>query len=194
MTTLIQFIGPQCYEVAQASEMQCTGKTTLAAGLFYTMKKEGLVVELIQEPARRRVYAGLPVEGAGQLSIITELYEHITDVVRAGVAWVVIDTHILAGLLYTQDVVVYNLCQSLYQSLRSMTADCITIVPVGDKPLFSSVGRAYTEGEVLPGHDLEEVLLYVTDRILVPHTVEPTELYYKVLDTAQEADSSITYL
>lgn len=175
MTTLIQFIGSQC-----------VGKTTLAAGLFYTMKKEGLVVELIQEPARRRVYAGLPVEGAGQLSIITELYEHIMDVRRAKVPWVVVDTHILAGLLYTQDVVVYNLCQSLYQNLRDLFLDCITIVPIGGKPVFSTEGRAYTEDGLLPGHSLEEVLLYITDRMEVQYTVEPTELYHGVLHTLEE--------
>lgn len=186
MTTLIQFMGPQCHTVAQASSMQCTGKTTLAAGLFHTMKKEGLVVELIQEPARRRVYAGLPLEGAGQLSIITELYEHITDVRRAKVPWVVVDTHILAGLLYTQDVVVYNLCQSLYQNLRDLFLDCITIVPVGGKPLFSSEGRVYTEDEVLPGHSLEEVLLYASNCIQVPHTIEPTDLYHRVLHDLED--------
>ena len=183
MTTLIQFIGPQC-----------TGKTTLAAGLFYTMKKEGLVVELIQEPARRRVYAGLSVEGAGQLSIITELYEHITGVVRAGVPWVVVDTHILAGMLYTKDVVVYNLCQSLHQSLRDMILDCITIVPVGDKPAFNTEGRAYTEGEVLPGHDLEEVLLYITNLIKVPHTMEAADLYHRVLHDLEDTMGMLTCL
>jgi nicotinamide riboside kinase len=183
MTTLIQFIGPQC-----------TGKTTLAAGLFYTMKKEGLVVELIQEPARRRVYAGLSLEGAGQLSIITELYEHITDVVRAGVPWVVVDTHILVGMLYTKDVVVYNLCQSLHQSLRDMILDCITIVPVGDKPVFSSEGRAYAEGEVLPGHDLEEVLLYATNCIRIPHTIEPTDLYQRLLHPIEQVSGMLIYL
>lgn len=176
MTTLIQFIGSQC-----------TGKTTLAAGLFYTMKKEGLAVELIQEPARRRVYAGLPVEGAGQLSIITELYEHITDVVRAGVPWIVVDTHILAGMLYTKDAVVYNLCQSLHQSLKNLVIDTITVVPIGDKPVFSSEGRAYTETVVLPGHSLEEVLAYITDRLEVSYTIEPTELYRTLLHTLEES-------
>lgn len=150
------------------------------------MKKEGLVIEHIQEPARRRVYAGLSVEGAGQLSIITELYEHITDVVKAGVPWLVVDTHILAGMLYTRDVVIYNLCQSLHQSLRNMILDCITIIPVGDKPVFSSEGRVYAEGDILPGHDLEEVLLYTTNPILVPYTVEPNELYHRVLHDLED--------
>lgn len=176
MTTLIQFIGSQC-----------AGKTTLAAGLFYTMKKEGLVVELIQEPARRRVYAGLPVEGAGQLSIITELYEHITDVVRAGVPWVVVDTHILTPLFYTLDDTVEDLCFKLLRTLRDrMGFNLITVVPVGDAPTFSIEGRAYKEGQGLGGspfslwrHNLDNGSSRSID---VPYTIEPIDLYHRVQD------------
>lgn len=183
MTKLIQFIGPQCI-----------GKTTMAAGLFYVMKKDGLQVELIQEPARRRVYAGLPLEGAGQLSLIADLYEHISDVVRAGVPWVVMDTHILTPLLYTEDDMVWELCYSLFTTLTDTTSS-ISIIPIGERPIFTGEGRAYTEeeGNSIPTSSFNFIKdVYIgcysnnNNKLEVPHTIEAVELYQKVLEVSKQ--------
>lgn len=175
MTKLIQFIGHQC-----------TGKTSLAAGLFYEMKKDGQQVELIQEPARRRVYAKLPLEGAGQLTLIATLYEHVVDVLRAGVDWVVIDTHILAPLLYTKNAVVRDLCIGLYWDLiHQSESSSLTVVPTGERPTFSSEGRAYKEDEALGGYNLQEVLFsdrYPLRMVETPYNIPPRDLYQGLVD------------
>jgi hypothetical protein len=151
------------------------GKSTMAAGLYHHMKGMGMHTELILEPARRRVYANLPLYGAGQLSITTELYEYIGDVLRADVPIIIVDTHILSPLLYTRDSIAINLAISLSKELEDQ-CKCITLLMVGDEPPYTGEGRSTKDRPSLEGIGVHDALAYVRRYRVVDYRTPPGEV------------------
>ena len=164
-TTLIQLLAPPCM-----------GKSTMAAGLYHHMNSIGTSsVELIQEPARRRVYANLPLYGAGQLSITTELYEYISNVIKANVPIVIVDTHILSPLLYTRDRVATNLAIDLSKELEDKCR-CVTLLITGEEPPYTGEGRSTPDRPSLEGIDVYDAIAYVKHYKEVDYKTPPGEV------------------
>ena len=172
MTTLIQLLAPPCM-----------GKSTMAAGLYHYMKVmgRGPLVEFIHEPARRRVYANLPVDGAGQLTATTELYEYIQDVIKYNVDILIVDTHILSPLLYTEDSVATDLAKALNRELERQCS-CITLSLVGEPPPYSSEGRSHKDRPSLI--DINRAINYIANyrHYYVNYMASPKDVIEQLLD------------
>lgn len=79
------------------------GKSTTAAGLFYEMKKAGLNVELVTEYAKDMVFEGRKNILEDQTYIFAKQQRRISRLRGHGIDWVITDSPIPLGLVYTQD-------------------------------------------------------------------------------------------
>lgn len=79
------------------------GKSTTAAGLFYEMKKAGLNVELVTEYAKDMVWEGRHNILEDQIYIFAKQQRRISRLRGHGIDWVITDSPIPLGLVYTRD-------------------------------------------------------------------------------------------
>lgn len=80
----------------------CSGKSTTAAGLFYHMKCAGLEVEYVQEYAKDMVWEGRHNILEDQIYIFAKQQRRIARLRNHGLQWVVTDSPIPLGLVYTK--------------------------------------------------------------------------------------------
>jgi nicotinamide riboside kinase len=78
----------------------CSGKSTLAAGLFYRMKCHRLKVELITEYAKELVYDGVNLDRFDQLRILSEQNHRIERLINTEIEYVITDSPLLLSLIY----------------------------------------------------------------------------------------------
>jgi GTPase Era involved in 16S rRNA processing len=91
MTTVINLLGEPC-----------AGKSTLAAGLFYLMKKKYMSVELVTEYAKDLVYDGHTSGSMSQLTIFAEQYRRVFRLVDK-VDYIITDSPLSLSAFYARD-------------------------------------------------------------------------------------------
>lgn len=101
------------------------GKTTLAAYLFYRLKKSGIRCELVGEAAREMIYDRNPGVTAVQLLdnqlLISGLqYERIKRLERHSMEVLIADSPLRMGLLYAKDLPEY---EGLKTAIAALEAD-----------------------------------------------------------------------
>lgn len=79
------------------------GKSTTSAGLFYEMKKAGLNVELVTEYAKDMVWEGRQNILEDQIYIFAKQQRRISRLRGHGIDWVITDSPIPLGLVYTRE-------------------------------------------------------------------------------------------
>jgi AAA domain len=79
-----------------------TGKSTTAAGLFYAIKKTGANVELVGEYAKDLVYDRRTNILGDQIYIFAKQQRRIARLADHHMEWVITDSPIPLGLVYTQ--------------------------------------------------------------------------------------------
>ncbi len=77
----------------------CSGKSTMAAGLFSKLKKAGYTSELITERAKELVWEDRVVQLSNQFSVTAEQYKREERVIRK-VQIAITDSPILLGAVY----------------------------------------------------------------------------------------------
>lgn len=78
------------------------GKSTTAAGLFYAMKKQQLNVELVTEYAKDAVWERRHNLFDDQIYIFAKQQRRIARLKGHGIDWVITDSPIPLGLIYTK--------------------------------------------------------------------------------------------
>lgn len=78
-----------------------TGKSTTASGLFYEMKKLQLNVELVTEYAKDVTWEKRYELLNDQIYIFAKQHRRIARLVDSGIDWVITDSPIPLGLVYT---------------------------------------------------------------------------------------------
>ena len=80
----------------------CAGKSTLAAGLFYLMKKDGKSCELVQEFAKELTWAERERDLQCQLYVSGVQYQRVQSLLGR-VEYIITDSPLLLGIAYTPD-------------------------------------------------------------------------------------------
>ena len=80
----------------------CTGKSTVAAGLFFLMKTSNRKVELISEYAKQMVWEERTPIFKNQLYLLAK-QNHRQDMLRGKVDYCITDSPLLLNLAYTPD-------------------------------------------------------------------------------------------
>lgn len=92
----------------------CTGKSTIAAGVFYHMKCKGYEVELVTEYAKDMVYEKRANIMDDQIYIFAKQYRRVSRL-RGQVDYVIVDSPILLSCAYT--------AEGYYKSLEPLVVE-----------------------------------------------------------------------
>jgi RecA/RadA recombinase len=76
------------------------GKSTLAAEIFAKLKRIGKEAEVVQEAAKERAWANLPIDAVSQVHVLSEQVKRETRLYKVGLDFVVTDSPILLGAFY----------------------------------------------------------------------------------------------
>jgi hypothetical protein len=120
------------------------GKSTTAAGLFFLMKHKGYEVELIEEYAKQCVWQNRRHTLNDQL-YITAKQNHKLEVLRGKVDFVITDSPLLLGLVYSRHTKrLASFPQLVKEAFDSY--DNLNILLTRAKP-YKQMGRIQTEQE-----------------------------------------------
>jgi hypothetical protein len=120
------------------------GKSTTAAGLFYTMKRAGLSVELVTEYAKDKVYEGHLGCLEDQIYIFGKQQRRLKRL-EGNVEWAITDSPLLLSILYHngQHKSFEKLVWDVFHSYRNHN-----YYIQRDKP-YVQIGRTQTEDEAI---------------------------------------------
>jgi hypothetical protein len=141
MTTIINLFGGPCI-----------GKSTMAAELFSNMKKRNYNVELVTEYAKDAVWEERFNVLTDQLYIMAKQNRRINVLVDK-VDYIITDSPILLGAIYTEDEDIIKLAIKLHEKHKSIN------FRLKRKPRYSKIGRAHNKEEALQIDAKIDVLL-----------------------------------
>lgn len=118
-----------------------SGKSTNAAGVFYEMKLRGINCELVGEYAKDMTWREMPAESFLDQFYITAKQNHRLERLRGKVDYVITDSPILQGLVYTEKYYpsFHKFVREVYDSYEN-----INFFVTRTKE-FKQVGRKQTE-------------------------------------------------
>jgi len=131
MTTIINLFGGPCI-----------GKSTMAAELFSNMKKKNYNVELVTEYAKEAVWEERYNVLTDQLYLLAKQNRRINRLIDK-VEYIVTDSPLLLGAVYTKDENIIRLAVKLHESYKSIN------LKLKRKPRYSTVGRVHSKEEAL---------------------------------------------
>ncbi len=132
-----------------------SGKSTLAALLFSLAKRAGLSVELVTEFAKDLTWAERFSELRDQLWVSAQ-QRHRIEVLRGRVDWVITDSPVLQGALYSGDD--SRMYRFLLDYCKPAPEDLVIYVPVGRVP-FENRGRTQSRADSIRlDEDLKRLL------------------------------------
>lgn len=145
----------------------CSGKSTLAAGLFYDMKMRGLNVELVTEWCKEKVYEKAPYPFKDQLYTFAKQHKKVRQLIDV-VDYIVSDSPIVQGLVYASNE------PELFPKMVLQYFNQYDNLNILLKPshAYHNEGRLQTEAEASQiGCDIENMLKTYE----IPYIVLPTK-------------------
>jgi len=145
----------------------CSGKSTLAAGLFYDMKMRGLNVELVTEWCKEKVYEKAPYPFKDQLYTFAKQNKKVRQLIGV-VDYIVSDSPIVQGLVYAENE------PDLFPQMVLQYFNTYDNLNILLKPThaYHTEGRLQTEEEAhLIGDNIEIMLR----KYNIPYIVLPTK-------------------
>jgi hypothetical protein len=125
------------------------GKSTLAAGIFYFLKKQGKSAELVQEVAKEWAWSGRTIDAMGQMRILSDQIEKERPLYNK-VEYIITDSPLELALVYTLFNGYPLELGGMLHGARSLAKDVVQIncrVPRLKK--YNPNGRFQTEDEAL---------------------------------------------
>lgn len=143
------------------------GKSTTAAGLFYLMKNRGFSVELVNEYAKECVWESKKKTLNDQL-YVTAKQNHKLETLRGQVEYVITDSPLILGILYSRESSRYTHFHPLIQEVFH-SYDNLNVLVSRVKP-YNPVGRMQNEEEAKM---VRVELLYLLDSLgIVCHEMD----------------------
>lgn len=128
------------------------GKSTVAAGIFRTMKIAGLNVELVTEYAREMVYELRENILKDQLYVLAKQNRRLQRLEAAGIEWAITDSPLLFCQIYSQPDY-YAGFQDLVWTVWNSYDNVNVFLRRGDKQSFSTSGRRQSSLEEAASYD-----------------------------------------
>lgn len=132
----------------------CAGKSTLAAGLFYTMKRHYISVELVTEFAKDLVYEESDMD---QMQIYKEQFRRVKRL-TGKVDYIISDSPLMLGAYYSQKVNEIEVRDAIIARIEELNVSHINYFLKRNHP-YDKSGRHQNEDQALEiRHELVKFL------------------------------------
>lgn len=136
----------------------CSGKSSIAAGLFFKMKIAGFKVELVTEYAKDKVYEGHLGCLEDQIYIFAKQQRRLNRLIKE-VDWAITDSPLLLSILYNKDLS-KNFNDIVYEQYKRYDNYNFYINRVKE---YQSYGRTQTKEEAIELDNKMMSILYEYD-------------------------------
>lgn len=135
------------------------GKSTLAAGLFHTMKVRGMSVELVTEVAKDLIWEGRRTMLTEQDHVFSEQNKRLRRLVGQ-VEYAVVDSPLLMGIAYCRDFFPKTFFPYVVETVRTYNNINILLTRTFK---YDQVGREQTEEGAIEKDNIIKHLLHTYD-------------------------------
>ena len=140
------------------------GKSTLAAGLFYEMKRRGLLVELVQEAAKDWAWSGRVIKKDDQIAVFAEQFRR-ESLLYGKVQFLITDSPLPLACFY--DNYFHNVNRLFPIAKAARKANPQLDFLLSPRTDYSPEGRFQTRAEALSLHcEIHKFVLCVSDDVV----------------------------
>lgn len=144
------------------------GKSTLAAGLFFNMKQQGLQCELVTEYAKDVTWEGRDKLLSDQLYLFAKQNRRLVRLLDHPIEYAITDSPVLLCAAYAKLNGVVDKQSNLVPLILEVFAsyDNINIVLQRDPTFYSQTGRSQTLDQA---HEIDNVVVTMLDEFKLPY-------------------------